>query len=271
MEPEAEVWRVLADPARRRILELLRDGPMTTGALSAAFTTSRFAVMNHLGALTAVGLVTVERRGRERWNHLNAARLVALLRRFVGPFEAQWADRMERLRLVAEGKHEEARTSMTDATQARMFEIRQEVEIAASPAQVWRALTAQLGDWWGAPFLVRQDASALTLEPRVGGVMGEVWSDGGGQAWATIETFSPGKVLQLTGRMMVPGAVAGWIRFELTPEGKGTRLAIDHKAVGAISGEIAPQFNDGWRELARRLTALVEKGERLGLNAARAS
>ncbi|HEU4898462.1 MAG TPA: metalloregulator ArsR/SmtB family transcription factor, partial [Actinomycetota bacterium] len=72
----AMVWRALADPTRRAILDLLADRARTTGELSEAFPeVSRFAVMKHLGVLETAGLVVVRRRGRERWNHLNGVPL----------------------------------------------------------------------------------------------------------------------------------------------------------------------------------------------------
>jgi len=75
-EGEDAFWRALANPWRRRLLDLLRDGPRTTGDLAERLPeVSRYAVMQHLGVLTDAGLVVVERRGRQRFNHVNAAAL----------------------------------------------------------------------------------------------------------------------------------------------------------------------------------------------------
>lgn len=52
---------------------------------------SRFGVMRHLEVLEKSGLILVERRGRERWNHLNAARLIEGVRRWLTPFSAAQA------------------------------------------------------------------------------------------------------------------------------------------------------------------------------------
>ncbi len=66
------IWKALADPTRRRILDALRERPRTTGELSSLHRRlSRFAVMKHLRVLERAGLVSVEWMGRERWNHLN--------------------------------------------------------------------------------------------------------------------------------------------------------------------------------------------------------
>ncbi len=60
-------WRALADPPRRRILDLLRRRPTTTAELAAQFECTRFGVMKHLGVLVDAGLVVVRREGRQRW------------------------------------------------------------------------------------------------------------------------------------------------------------------------------------------------------------
>ena len=75
------LWRALADPTRRRLIELLRNGPRTTGDFCRAFSTSRFAVMKHLHVLARAGLLVVHRVGRVRWNDLNPEPLRRLERR----------------------------------------------------------------------------------------------------------------------------------------------------------------------------------------------
>ncbi len=87
----ARVCRAIADPTRRAILDLLATAPRTTGALAESFPTTRFATMKHLGVLVDAGLVVVTRRGRERWNHLNAVPLERLHERWVTPLAASGA------------------------------------------------------------------------------------------------------------------------------------------------------------------------------------
>jgi DNA-binding transcriptional ArsR family regulator len=75
-DPLNPIFKALADPTRRALLELLRPGPRTTGELCAAFPQfTRFAVIKHLGVLEEAGLIFVRPRGRTRWNHLNPAPL----------------------------------------------------------------------------------------------------------------------------------------------------------------------------------------------------
>lgn len=78
------VFQALADPTRRALLDLLRAGPRTSGALCAAFPRlSRFAVLKHLGLLRRVGLVCARGQGRVTWNTLDPAPLVALSDRWL--------------------------------------------------------------------------------------------------------------------------------------------------------------------------------------------
>lgn len=84
------------------MLDLLRQRPMTTGEMCEHFGFSRYAVMKHLKVLEQASLVLVERRGRERFNHLNPVPIQQIYRRWIKPFEAIPADRLLRLKLAAE-------------------------------------------------------------------------------------------------------------------------------------------------------------------------
>ena len=96
------VWKALADATRRTILDELRRGPRTTGELCGLFAMTRFGVMKHLTALEEAGLVIVERRGRERWNHLNPTPIRQIYRRWIRPFEEEGTDQLLRLKKAAE-------------------------------------------------------------------------------------------------------------------------------------------------------------------------
>ena len=66
------VWKALADPTRRQILESLASGAANTGAIVDQFAPRlvRTAVMKHLDVLEAADLIRVERVGRTRRNHI---------------------------------------------------------------------------------------------------------------------------------------------------------------------------------------------------------
>ncbi len=86
---EDAVFRALAAPVRRRLLDALKDHPRTTGELCTLFhPLDRCTVMQHLRLLEAAGLVLVTRRGRERWNHLNPLPIRDIHARWIGPYAA---------------------------------------------------------------------------------------------------------------------------------------------------------------------------------------
>lgn len=58
------VFKALADPTRRRVLQLLRGGPMTAGEISGNFVVSQPTISAHLGVLREAGLVEAEKSGR---------------------------------------------------------------------------------------------------------------------------------------------------------------------------------------------------------------
>jgi DNA-binding transcriptional ArsR family regulator len=84
------VWKALAHPLRRAILDVLRQGPRTTGELVKALETGRHVVMQHLGVLREADLVIVEPRGRKRVNHLNPVPIQQIHQRWVAHYEENW-------------------------------------------------------------------------------------------------------------------------------------------------------------------------------------
>lgn len=86
------VWRALASPWRRRILDALRDGPRTTGALVEILSTGRHQLLVHLTVLREADLVRTETRGRTRQNYLNPVPLRRIHDRWLSHYEALWSD-----------------------------------------------------------------------------------------------------------------------------------------------------------------------------------
>jgi DNA-binding transcriptional ArsR family regulator len=85
-EQQDRVFRALASHHRRAILDVLRDLPLTTGALCTQFPDlDRCTVMQHLKVLESADMIIAERKGRERWNHLNPLPIHAIHERWIGP------------------------------------------------------------------------------------------------------------------------------------------------------------------------------------------
>jgi DNA-binding transcriptional ArsR family regulator len=99
------IWKALSDGKRRRILDLLKSGPKTTGELCEKFPEmTRFGVMKHLKVLSQAGLVIQEERGREVWNYLNAVPIRQIYDRWISGFQDQWASRLTKLKNEIEAK-----------------------------------------------------------------------------------------------------------------------------------------------------------------------
>ena len=98
-EKQDRVFRALANGHRRSILDTLRDQPLTTGALCGLFPDlDRCTVMQHLKVLEGADLVQVQRRGRERWNHLNPLPIHEIHERWIGPHAAHAVGILARLK-----------------------------------------------------------------------------------------------------------------------------------------------------------------------------
>ncbi len=86
-------FKALADPTRRAILTILAEGERSIGDVADAFDMTRPAVKKHLGILESGGLITVEARGRERFNALNPDGFRPVLS-WLEFFDRFWDDRL---------------------------------------------------------------------------------------------------------------------------------------------------------------------------------
>ncbi len=100
-----DLFRALADPTRRHMLDLLAErSSLTVGELAAEFPDLvASGISKHLMVLRAAGLVTATRRGRERLYRIDAAGFTEAMTPWLAKYEPYWADALERLRELAEG------------------------------------------------------------------------------------------------------------------------------------------------------------------------
>tara|TARA_R110001606_G_scaffold212690_2_gene360438 strand:- start:332 stop:670 length:339 start_codon:yes stop_codon:yes gene_type:complete len=93
------VFKALAAPVRRDLLDALKDNPQTTGELCARFDAlNRCTVMQHLRVLEEAGLVIARRQGRQRWNYLNALPIKQIHDRWIGAYAAGAVDLLDRMK-----------------------------------------------------------------------------------------------------------------------------------------------------------------------------
>lgn len=94
--PATDVFGAIANPVRREILDLLREGPRPAGEIAGRFDQNRPAVSEHLQVLRSVGLVESEVVGRQRIYQLTPQSL-SQIERWLQPFEGYWRRRLRAL------------------------------------------------------------------------------------------------------------------------------------------------------------------------------
>ncbi|HEY1517385.1 MAG TPA: SRPBCC domain-containing protein [Solirubrobacteraceae bacterium] len=121
-----EVFRALADPTRRSLLdELYKEDGQTLSALEQRVPMTRFGVMKHLKVLEGGGLVVTRRRGREKLHYLNPVPIRLVHDRWVSKYAEPWAAGLSDL------KHD-----LEDRTMEKVFEI----YIKTTPERLWEAI-----------------------------------------------------------------------------------------------------------------------------------
>ena len=103
------IWKALADPTRRKILDLLRDGPRSTTEIVEEFPEmTRHAVMKHIDVLRSATLINTKqdstKDGRKRENSLNPVPIPQIYERWMGPFAELWSSTLLRIKDDVEKK-----------------------------------------------------------------------------------------------------------------------------------------------------------------------
>jgi DNA-binding transcriptional ArsR family regulator len=251
---EPDLWRALASPWRRRLLDLLRRGPATTGTLTRQIPElSRFAVMQHLGVLADAGVVIAERRGRDRFNYLNPVPLREWYERWVQPMADADSAGLLALRRVAEtGEHAmpdvtESASRQTAVTETgavtsagtepiRTVRLAYELRIRATAQRTFEVMTQRSLDWFPHSYGGGK-VRAVVLEPRVGGQHYEDWGDGRGHLYGQVTVFDPPGCWATRGRVS-PGTILD-TEYELTEEGGAVTVRVTKVAVGPIGEQEA--------------------------------
>src|SRR5215472_1083058 len=128
---EADVFKALADPSRRLLLDSLFDEDgQTMGELAARLPAmTRFGVMKHLRILETAGLIASRKIGRERLHYLNPVPIRLIHDRWIGKYAEPWVGALADLKVRFEG---------TPMDRPRhMFQ----VYIRTTPEQLWQAIT----------------------------------------------------------------------------------------------------------------------------------
>jgi len=239
-----EVFRALADPTRRSLLdELLRQDGQTLSALEERFEMTRFGVMKHLKQLEDAGLVVTRRRGREKLHFLNPVPIRLVHDRWVSKYAEPWTAALSDLKHTLERQME------------KVFEI----YIRTTPQRLWEAITdPEIRSKYQFGMRISTDwAPGSRFEmghPGASGLLGE---------GENLEVDPP--------RRLVQSMVALWgddvlaegtsrVTWEIEPVGDSCRLLVTHDQLREGANE---QLYGGWPMILSGLKTWLETGELL--------
>jgi ArsR family transcriptional regulator, cadmium/lead-responsive transcriptional repressor len=104
-DPDDDLWSAIADPSRRRVLDLLvRSGEATASALAGGVPFTRQAVSKHLVVLERSGLVSRRKQGREVLYRVDPDRLDQATRA-MAELARHWDRRLDRIKRLSEAAH----------------------------------------------------------------------------------------------------------------------------------------------------------------------
>ncbi len=255
-----EVFRALADPSRRTLLDRLfeRDG-QTLGELETALPAmTRFGVMKHLRVLESANLVIRRKVGRERHHYLNPVPIRRIHDRWLDRYAIRAADLLTDLKTMLEI---DPMTSTETTTQGAEVAPRHVFAtfIRTTPEAIWRALTESdftTRYWYGSTVHSDWTAGApWELHTASGevGITGEV-----------LEADPPGRLVvsyrQAWGAVDEPPSR---VTFEIDDAGPGVaKLTVIHETEPGTTTRIT-DVAAGWPFIIAGLKTLLETGEPL--------
>jgi uncharacterized protein YndB with AHSA1/START domain len=236
-----EVFRALADPTRRSLLdELFRQDGQTLSALEARFEITRFGVMKHLKQLEEAGLVVTRRRGREKLHFLNPVPIRLVHDRWVSKYAEPWAATLSDLK------------SRLESSMEKVFEI----YIRTTPERLWEAITDdEIRSKYNFGARTRSDwtpGSHMEMSTPNGMLLGE---------GKNLEVDPP--------RRLVQSMVALWgddvksegtsrVTWEIEPVGDSCHLTVTHDQLREGANE---QLYGGWPMILSGLKTWLETGQ----------
>lgn len=257
-----EVFKALADPSRRELLDRLnhRNG-QTLRELVEGLGMARQSVSKHLAILEAADLVTTQRRGREKLHFLNAAPITAIGDRWIHTYHQPRAQALADLKTALEQHAMSTNPSTFSYT----------TYIASTPEQVWAGLTDPA-------FTRRYWNLAFETDWEKGSPM--VWENHGVRIEdpeQVVLEADPYTRLAYTWHTMTPelATAIGWdeakadawnaegrsrVAFDISMFGGKVKLEVTHECVDA-DGVVISAIGGGWPVVISNLKTLLETGE----------
>jgi uncharacterized protein YndB with AHSA1/START domain/DNA-binding transcriptional ArsR family regulator len=254
------VFKALADPSRRRLLDSLNAKTgQTLSELCAGLDMARQSVSKHLAVLEDANLVTTLRRGREKLHYLNAAPINEISERWIDHYHAGRVHALADLKTALEGKTVE-KPSFVYTTY-----------IHTTPERLWEALTepdftrrywnTEFGTNWkpGSPMtwdhhgVTISDPEQIVLEAEPGRRLSYTWH-AFTREWAEVIDFED----ELLARFA--SEPRSTVTFEIEPAGELVKLTVIHDGFEPGS-RVLESISEGWPRLLAELKTLLETGE----------
>jgi uncharacterized protein YndB with AHSA1/START domain/DNA-binding transcriptional ArsR family regulator len=233
------VFKALADPTRRKLLDRLRvESGQTLGKLCADLGMARQSVSEHLALLEEANLISVIWHGREKLHYLNPVPIHEMQQRWIAAFE------QPRLRTLSAIKRRAEEEPMSDKPQYVYV-----TYIQATPEQVWHALTdADLtGQYWGHHNVSDWQPGSAWQHIRTDG---SGVSDTGG---VVLETEPPNRLAMTM--------ESSKVTFTIEPYEQIVRVTVTHEDLP--SDEDLRAVSTGWPAVLANLKSLLETGHAL--------
>ena len=239
-----EVFRALADPTRRQLLdELFRQDGQPLNALAARFDMSRIGVAKHLAVLEGAGLVVSRRSGREKRHFINAIPIREVHDRWVSKYTAGVAAGLLAL------KHD------LEHDMEKVYEL----FIRTTPERLWQAIT---------------DPDERTRY-HFGNAIESEWT--GGSAYAVTNPHAPGPLIQGENLEVDPprrlvqtmramwgsdelAAITSRVTWEIEQVEDSCRLVVTHDQLPA---DASAELYGGWPMILSGLKTWLETGDQL--------
>jgi uncharacterized protein YndB with AHSA1/START domain len=250
--PTDAVFRALADPRRRQILDLVKGQPganLTT--LADRFAVTRFAIMKHLRVLEAANLVVRRREGRSTRFYLNAIPIQTLYDRWMSRYDTRWASALTSLK----SRLEEDAMIETGLKHVYVLYLRTTAE------KLWEAITR--------PELTRLYYHGTEVESdfQVGSRIDYMHEKDGQRVSALtgeILEVEPGRRLVHTFSFPSNDDAPTTVTYEIEPAKDTVKLTVVHEGFAGRT-RTYESTSDGWWPIVNGIKTLLETGEPLSL------
>lgn len=243
------IFKALADPARRTLLDALREADgQTLTDLQAHLDMTRFGVMKHLGVLEEAGLIVTIKRGRFKYHYLNAVPLQQVIDRWIDPLIAKPTARgLLDLKSKLEGN-----VKMPDPKPDFILE----TFIRTTQDALWDALTK--ADDMAAYHFVCNDVRG---DVAPGQTTEFVLPDGNVMLGLTALALDPKSRIEMTFQphFFGPDAANSRMVYLIKPEGDTCRLTLEHYDIPTGQESVG----EGWSRLTASLKSYLETGKGL--------